>query len=244
MSEPKIAGRAPKGVELTAGEKYNWCACGQSKNQPFCDGSHVGTEFAPVTFTAEETGKAFLCMCKQTSNQPHCDGTHARLPNESAQAGAAVTPGAASRGSGRPGKNLPLPALAATEEATVQAIHELARDGLSKTGHHGAMVAMGVPRAELPSWDEIQILTAQFARQPLPDAAPVDTQLVIGPRARKPLVLKIPLFVSDMSFGALSEEAKVALARGAELAGTGICSGELIRSIMKWIQHISVWTYV
>ena len=85
---------------------------------------------------------------------------------------------------------------------------------------------MGVPRSELPQWDDIQILPAQFAQKPLMDDAGVRTELVIGPNAKKPLKLKIPLFVSDMSFGALSEEAKIALSRGAELAGTGICSGE------------------
>ncbi len=85
---------------------------------------------------------------------------------------------------------------------------------------------MGVPRKDLPHWDDIQILTAQLATKPLADNADVATELVIGPRAKRPLTLKIPLFVSDMSFGALSEEAKIALTRGAEIAGTGICSGE------------------
>jgi glutamate synthase domain-containing protein 2 len=108
----------------------------------------------------------------------------------------------------------------------VARIHELARVGLAKHGHHGPMGAMGVPRKDLPHWDDIQILVAQVARKPLMDDAAVSTELVIGPKARKPLTLKIPLFVSDMSFGALSQEAKIALARGAELAGTGICSGE------------------
>jgi nitrite reductase/ring-hydroxylating ferredoxin subunit len=112
------------------------------------------------------------------------------------------------------------------EEPYNHKIQELARHGLEKTGHHGAVSAMGVPRQELPRWEEIQIVTAQLARLPLLDEANVDTKLVVGPRARKPLELEIPLFVSDMSFGALSEEAKVALAQGAELAGTGICSGE------------------
>lgn len=107
-----------------------------------------------------------------------------------------------------------------------QRIRALARDGLRKTGHHGPSSAMGVPLTELPRWDAIQIVTAQLARKPLLDDAAVATELVIGPGAAKPLRLAIPLFVSDMSFGALSEEAKVALARGAELAGTGICSGE------------------
>ena len=112
------------------------------------------------------------------------------------------------------------------EEPFNKHIQGLAQNGLRKAGHHGPVSAMGVPLTELPEWDDIQILTAQFARQPLLDDAPVDTELIIGPDAKKPLRLEMPLFVSDMSFGALSEEAKVALARGAELAGTGICSGE------------------
>lgn len=105
-------------------------------------------------------------------------------------------------------------------------IQQLARDGLTKVGHHGPVSAMGVPRSELPRWDDLQILTGQLARPPLLDDAEVATETVIGPAADKPLVLSMPLFVSDMSFGALSEEAKVALAKGAEAAGTGICSGE------------------
>ncbi len=105
-------------------------------------------------------------------------------------------------------------------------IQRYARNGLSKTGHHGEMTSMGVPRDQVPTWDDIQILTAQLQKPPLLDEDPVGTDVVIGPNAQKPLRLKIPLFVSDMSFGALSEPAKVALARGAEMAGTGICSGE------------------
>jgi glutamate synthase domain-containing protein 2 len=85
---------------------------------------------------------------------------------------------------------------------------------------------MGVSREELPSWDDIQVVTAQLARLPQLDEVEVGTSIIIGPQAKKPLRLEIPLFVSDMSFGALSFEAKVALAKGAELAGTGICSGE------------------
>jgi len=85
---------------------------------------------------------------------------------------------------------------------------------------------MGVALTELPRWQEINIVTAQLARRPLLDDESIGTELVIGPNAKKPLKLEIPLFVSDMSYGALSEEAKVSLALGAELAGTGICSGE------------------
>ena len=218
MDKPQTAGRKPVKVELEAGESYFWCKCGKSANQPFCDGSHRGTSFTPLKFTAEESGDAFLCMCKQSDNAPFCDGTHARLPKDEAPATAAPAPAAS-------GNQMPTPAPT-PEEPTVAAIHELARDGLSKVGHHGEMGSMGVPRATLPDWNDIQILPAQFARKPLMDDAKVSSQLVIGPRAKKPLVLEIPLFVSDMSFGALSEEAKVSLAKGAEMAGTGICSGE------------------
>ncbi|MBD3869878.1 MAG: alpha-hydroxy-acid oxidizing protein [Acidobacteria bacterium] len=112
------------------------------------------------------------------------------------------------------------------EEPHYQYIQHLAEHGLSKLGHHGRVAAMGVPRDELPRWDDIQILTAQLYKVPLLDDASVGTRVVIGPNAAKPLELDVPLLVSDMSFGALSEEAKVALAKGAELAGTGICSGE------------------
>jgi glutamate synthase domain-containing protein 2 len=112
------------------------------------------------------------------------------------------------------------------EEPHTGIIQRLAREGLSKLGHHGPMGAMGVPRQDLPSWDDLQIVTAQLAKQPRLDDAEVQTSVIIGPNAKKPLELDIPLFVSDMSFGALSEEAKLALALGADAAGTGICSGE------------------
>jgi len=112
------------------------------------------------------------------------------------------------------------------QEPHTKYIQHLAEHGLSKVGHHGRVSAMGVPLDELPKWEQIQILTAQLHKVPLLDDDPVGTQVIIGPNANKPLVLERPLFVSDMSFGALSEEAKVALAMGAQMAGTGICSGE------------------
>ena len=111
-------------------------------------------------------------------------------------------------------------------EPHVDEVRELAANGLSRVGAYGPIAAMGVPRDQLPSWDDIQILTAQIARLPLLGDEPVATETVIGPSAQKPLRLSMPLFISDMSFGALSEEAKVALARGADAAGTAICSGE------------------
>ena len=111
-------------------------------------------------------------------------------------------------------------------EPYVKFIRKLADEGLDKVGHHGPSSAMGVPRDQLPKWDDLQFVVGQLHKLPLLDEEPVGTDLVIGPNAAKPLRLEIPLFVSDMSFGALSEEAKIALAKGAELAGTGICSGE------------------
>jgi glutamate synthase domain-containing protein 2/nitrite reductase/ring-hydroxylating ferredoxin subunit len=111
-------------------------------------------------------------------------------------------------------------------EPHVSFIRQLASGGLEKVGRHGPIAAMGVSSQELPRWDDLQFVTAQLARAPQLDDTPVGTDLIVGPGAGKPLHLDIPLFVSDMSFGALSFEAKVALARGAELAGTAICSGE------------------
>jgi len=79
MTKPTIAGKAPIPVDVEAGKDYFWCTCGQSKNQPFCDGSHKGTAFAPMKWTAAETKKAFFCACKQTANAPLCDGAHLKL---------------------------------------------------------------------------------------------------------------------------------------------------------------------
>lgn len=105
-------------------------------------------------------------------------------------------------------------------------IRELAKNGLKNFGHHGPSASMGVDRNTLPKWEDIQFLPAQLASRPLLDEEEVATTTIIGRRAAKPLTLEMPIFVSDMSFGALSREAKIALATGAELAGTGICSGE------------------
>jgi len=79
MEKPKIAGKAPIGVELEEGKKYAWCSCGLSANQPFCDGSHKGTSFVPTIIEAEETKTAYLCTCKQSANGVYCDGSHNKL---------------------------------------------------------------------------------------------------------------------------------------------------------------------
>ena len=105
-------------------------------------------------------------------------------------------------------------------------INELAKNGLKNIGHHGFTEAMGVDRDTLPKWEDIQFLPAQLATRPLLDNEKVSTKVVIGKNAKKPLTFDIPIFVSDMSFGALSREAKIALSKGAEMAGTGIASGE------------------
>ena len=105
-------------------------------------------------------------------------------------------------------------------------IKDLAQNGLKNHGHHGPSSSMGVDRNTLPKWEDIQFLPAQLASRPLLDEEDVQTKVVIGPNAKKPVVLDIPVFISDMSFGALSREAKISLAVGAEMVGTGICSGE------------------
>lgn len=208
MSQPHIADKKPIAVELTADEHYVWCQCGYSQRQPFCDGSHQGTEFTPLTFTVPKNTTAYLCQCKQSKNPPYCDGSHTKLT-------------ASGESTAVPGNIQPT-----AEEPTLKIIHDLAREGLTKTGLHGEIAAMGVPRDQLPHWDDIQILVGQFATKPLLDDTPVGTELVIGSEAKKPLQLTIPLLISDMSFGALSEPAKIALAQGAKQVGTGICSGE------------------
>ena len=77
--KPEIAQTAPFPVEVTEGKTYFWCACGKSARQPFCDGSHKGSDFAPVKYIAEASKKVFFCGCKNTGNAPLCDGTHSRL---------------------------------------------------------------------------------------------------------------------------------------------------------------------
>ena len=76
---PDIAGRAPLPIEVEAGASYWWCACGRSKTQPFCDGSHKGSSFTPIEYKPEKSGKAFFCACKRSAGKPLCDGSHKRV---------------------------------------------------------------------------------------------------------------------------------------------------------------------
>ena len=79
MTQPVVAQKAPYKFTLEAGKQYYWCACGLSKNQPFCDGSHKPTTITPMAFTATESKEAYLCGCKNASTKPFCDGTHRKL---------------------------------------------------------------------------------------------------------------------------------------------------------------------
>lgn len=79
MSEPIRVSDVPYIVEVESGKTYFWCACGKSKKQPFCDGSHGGTDFSPVTYEATESKKIFFCGCKRTASKPICDGSHNKI---------------------------------------------------------------------------------------------------------------------------------------------------------------------
>ena len=80
MTDPVIAQRAPYPVQVEAGKEYYWCACGKSQTQPFCDGSHSGSEFVPVAYRAEKSEKVWFCGCKHSGSPPLCDGSHSKLP--------------------------------------------------------------------------------------------------------------------------------------------------------------------
>lgn len=79
MDKPVVAQRSPFVISVQAGKVYAWCACGRSAKQPFCDGSHKGTEFQPVSFKAEMAGDIYFCGCKNTKHRPLCDGSHKNL---------------------------------------------------------------------------------------------------------------------------------------------------------------------
>jgi CDGSH-type Zn-finger protein len=79
MSEPVIAAKAPIGVDVEAGKTYWWCTCGRSAKQPFCDGSHKGTDFTPMAYEAAESKQLWFCACKHTKHAPLCDGAHKQV---------------------------------------------------------------------------------------------------------------------------------------------------------------------
>jgi len=79
MSTPDIPQKTPLPVDAEEGRKYFWCSCGKSDRQPFCDGSHQGTEFLPLTYVAETTRTLYFCACKHTRGAPLCDGSHNSL---------------------------------------------------------------------------------------------------------------------------------------------------------------------
>ena len=79
MTDPEIAQKGPYEVSVKQGKNYWWCACGRSRSQPYCDGSHQGTGFEPIKFTAAQSETVWLCGCKRTASKPYCDGTHGTL---------------------------------------------------------------------------------------------------------------------------------------------------------------------
>jgi CDGSH-type Zn-finger protein len=79
MSTPRIAQKAPYAIDVETGKSYWWCSCGKSSKQPFCDGSHKGSEFAPVEYKATEDKTVYFCGCKQSGNGVFCDGAHSKL---------------------------------------------------------------------------------------------------------------------------------------------------------------------
>ena len=79
MADPVIAQKSPIPVEVEEGKSYFWCTCGKSSKQPFCDGSHQGSEFAPMNWTADATARKFFCGCKHTGKGPFCEGTHSKI---------------------------------------------------------------------------------------------------------------------------------------------------------------------
>ena len=76
MSKVQKAGDTPIGVDVVEGKSYYWCTCGKSSKQPFCDGSHKGSAFAPLQYKADQSKKVFFCTCKLTKDPPLCDGSH------------------------------------------------------------------------------------------------------------------------------------------------------------------------
>lgn len=166
-NHPIVADNKPKKVQLNKDQEYYFCVCGRSKKQPFCDGSHAGTSFKPKAFIAETSEDAYLCACKHTRNAPFCDGTHKKFSVDMV--------GKEGPGPGEDSGGLPN-AIPTTEEPTVAFIHQLAREGLSKLGHHGPMTSMGVPRHLLPHWDDLQIMAAQKATKPLMEDQGVGTE--------------------------------------------------------------------
>ncbi|MEI6120958.1 MAG: CDGSH iron-sulfur domain-containing protein [Opitutae bacterium] len=76
MSSPKSSQNSPYPILVEADKTYYWCSCGQSKNQPFCDGSHKGSAFAPTPYTAKANGTVYFCGCRKSKNGPLCDGAH------------------------------------------------------------------------------------------------------------------------------------------------------------------------
>lgn len=235
MAHPIIAAIEPKAVKLKQGEVVYFCRCGRSKDQPFCDGAHAGSGIEPMRFEAPADDEFYFCQCKQSGDLPLCDGTHERFAEKNV--GQSLDDASASdAASNQNAKKSDANDTARDEfeseiqvrntdaEPLLEWVHALAEQDPETFGF-GPVAAMGVPRPRLPQWDDLLIVTAQLARRPLGSDESVDMLVTLGSGDRR-LELASPLIVTDMSYGALSKEAKIALARGVAAAGVTHATGE------------------
>ena len=178
MSDPIIANNQPAATSLEAGVEYHWCACGRRETSPSATAPTPAPTSRHRVSPPRHDGEAYLCACKRTGTR-----RTATAPTPSSATSRGHDGMRAPAGTGR-GRHLgqrrwPRPRR---KSQPWRSSTQLARDGLSKVGHHGPMTSMGVPRKDLPHWDDIQIMAAQMATKPLLDDARSARNSSSGPR--------------------------------------------------------------